>query len=99
VASGPIALHDFEEILLKKAEVKFAWKNYVIQNNSINPLTQSVRIRTIFYVTWKARNSVTFRDNRFLFFPLKEDANDYLSQKLQLPNSFDGRTKADLLRE
>jgi hypothetical protein len=64
----------------------------------INPLTQSVRIRTVFYVTLKARNSVIFRDNQFLFFPLKEDANDYLSRKLQLANSFYGRTTADLLR-
>jgi hypothetical protein len=33
-----IALPNFEEILLKKAEVKFAWKNYVIQKNSIKNL-------------------------------------------------------------
>jgi hypothetical protein len=33
-----------------------------------NPLTQSVRIRTVFYVTLKARISVIFRDNLFLFF-------------------------------
>jgi hypothetical protein len=31
-------------------------------------LTQSVRIRTIFYVTLKARNSINFRDNQYLFF-------------------------------
>jgi hypothetical protein len=34
----------------------------------VNPLTQSVRIRTIFYVTLKTRSSVIFKDNRFSFF-------------------------------
>jgi hypothetical protein len=34
-----IALPNYDEILLKKkAEVKFAWKNYVIQQNSIKNL-------------------------------------------------------------
>jgi hypothetical protein len=67
----------------KRAEAEARFNNYMenlavnkleydavrrIHAEELNPLTQLVRIRTVFYVTLKARNSVTFRDNRFLFF-------------------------------
>jgi hypothetical protein len=61
-----------------------AWKFCTGSNNSlilkspipcailfINPLTQSIRIRTVFNLSLKPHNFVTFRRNRFLFFSLE----------------------------
>jgi hypothetical protein len=45
-----ITLPNFEEILLKKAEVKIAWKNYIIYKNYIKNLFY---FRHIF---WKKNN-------------------------------------------